>query len=269
MQNKANFLKEQMNVSFFYTKDYENTIVYRVQKNKPKQTQFQIGRQTTEYRRQSTVIRHRPSVLYRRERREKWNVSHSSSDFYYRTMRKSRAQIYDELLVIKCQQGDREAFEELVSRWQKRLWHYAFKVTASESAAWDIVQETWFGIIKGIRKLEDVSVFPRWAFRIANNKCSDWLRRQRQQHRLNNELTKQTENESDKKQDGDEKAESLRAAVEKLSPDRRALLTLRYHEGFDIGQIAEILNVPEGTVKSRLHRTLNQLRKIVERYDNG
>jgi len=184
-------------------------------------------------------------------------------------MRKSRSQIYDELLVIKCQQGDKEAFDELVCRWQKRLWHYAFKVTGSESAAWDIVQETWYGIIKGIRKLEDVSVFPRWAFRIVNNKCADWGRGQQQQQQLSNELTKRTKNESEKKQNGNEKTESLWASFKKLSPDRRALLTLRYHEGFDVGQIAEILGVPEGTVKSRLNRTLNQLRQIVERYDNG
>ncbi len=184
-------------------------------------------------------------------------------------MQKSRAQIYDELLVIKCRQGNKDAFDELVGRWQKRLWHYALKVTGSESAAWDIVQETWYGIIKGIRKLEDVSVFPRWAFRIANNKCTDWLRGQRRQQQLNKELTKRTKNESDKKQNSDEKTESLRTAIEKLSPDRRALLTLRYHEGFDINHIAEITGLPQGTVKSRLHRTLDQLRQIVERYQNG
>jgi len=184
-------------------------------------------------------------------------------------MKKSREQIYDELLVIKCRQADKDAFGELVGRWQKRLWHYAFKVTGSESAAWDIVQETWYGVIKGIRKLEDVSVFPRWAFRIANNKCADWLRRQRLQNQLNNELTKQTQSEPGKKQNGDEKTEPLRAAIEKLPPDRRALLILRYHEDFDTGQIAEILGIPEGTVKSRLHRTLDQLRQSMGRYQNG
>jgi len=180
-------------------------------------------------------------------------------------MRKSRSQIYDELLVIKCRQGDKAAFDELVGRWQKRLWHYACRVTGSESAAWDVVQETWFGIIKGIRKLDDVSVFPRWAFRIVNNKCVDWGRRQRRQGRLNNELTKQSRNESDEKQNGDEKNESLQAAIEKLSPERRALLALRYSEGFDVSQIAEILRIPEGTVKSRLHRTINELRQLMER----
>jgi len=196
---------------------------------------------------------------------EKRNVSGGSSDLYYRTMRKSRDQIHDELLVIRCQQGDKEAFDELVGRWQKRLWNYAFKVTGSESAAWDIVQETWYSIVKGIRKLSDVSVFPRWAFRIANNKCIDRLRKRQLQSRLNGQLVEHAQRQPDENRGSDGKTESLMAAVEKLSPDRRALLTLRYHEGFDIGQIAEILDVPEGTVKSRLHRTVNELRQLVER----
>ena len=184
-------------------------------------------------------------------------------------MKKSRAQLYDELLVIKCKQADKDAFNELVGRWQKRLWYYAFKVIGSESAAWDVVQETWYGIIKGIRKLEDVSVFPQWAFRIANNKCADWLRRQHQLQKLNNELTKNIRDEASQKQNYSEKTESLRSAIERLSPDSRALLTLRYHEGFVVSQIAEILRIPEGTVKSRLHRTLDQLRQIVGHYQNG
>jgi RNA polymerase sigma-70 factor (ECF subfamily) len=178
-------------------------------------------------------------------------------------MQKSRAQIYNELLVLKCQQGSKDAFDELVERWQKRLWHYAFQLTGSDAAAWDIVQEAWVGIINGIRKLGDTAVFPRWAFRILNNKCADWLRKQHLQSRLSDQLANQTQDESDEKQNGSEKAESLQAAVEKLSPQRRALLALRYREGFDISQIAEILCIPEGTVKSRLHRTLERLRQVM------
>jgi len=184
-------------------------------------------------------------------------------------MRKSRAQIYDELLVIKCQQGDREAFNELVGRWQKRLWHYAYRLTGSEPSAWDIVQETWFAIVKGLAKLDDSAIFPAWAFRILNNKCADWLRARHLQSRLNDQLAEQAQEEPDNGQDDSEKAESLRQAVQRLSPDSRALLELRYHEGFDIAQIAKIMGVPEGTVKSRLHRTLEQLRQIVERFENG
>jgi RNA polymerase sigma-70 factor (ECF subfamily) len=186
-------------------------------------------------------------------------------------MAKSREQIYDELLVLKSQQGDREAFAQLVDRWQRRLWHYAFQVTGSEPAAWDVVQETWLAVIKGIRKLDDVAVFPKWTFRILNNKCVDWLRKQHQQFRLTDELAKQTQNGSDKEwnSSGSEKTESLYAAVEKLPPERRILLTLRYCEGFDIDQIAEIIGIPEGTVKSQIHRTLNRLRQMAKGYQNG
>jgi len=178
-------------------------------------------------------------------------------------MRKSRAQIYDELLVLKCQQGDRDAFDELVSRWQKRFWHYVYQVTGSETVAWDIVQEAWIGIIKGIRKLDDVAVFPRWAFRILNNKCADWLRKKHLHSQLDNGLLKQAQNKLNKGKQSDERVDSLQTAIEKLSPECRALLTLRYREDFDISQIAEILAVPEGTVKSRLHRTVEKLRQIM------
>jgi len=187
----------------------------------------------------------------------------------FRIMPKSRDQIYDELLVLKCQQGSKDAFEELVERWQKRLWHYAFHVTGSESAAWDVVQEAWFAIIMGLSKLQDAAVFPSWAFRILNNKCADWLRKQHLQSRLNNELAKQAKNEPDKNQNSSEESESLRAAIAKLPPDSRALLTLRYYEGFDMGHIAEILDIAEGTVKSRLHRMLERLRRLIGQKQNG
>jgi len=183
-------------------------------------------------------------------------------------MRKSRAQIYDELLVLKCQAGEKDAFEELVKRWEKRLWYYAFRVTCSEPAAWDILQETWLAIIKGIRKLEDVAVFPKWAFRIASNKCTDWLRRQHLQSRFESEFLEQMQNESDVAQNIDNKTELLRSAVAKLSFNQRAMLMLRYNEGFEIAQIADILSIPEGTVKSRIHRAINQLRQMVEHQKN-
>jgi RNA polymerase sigma-70 factor (ECF subfamily) len=178
-------------------------------------------------------------------------------------MAKSRAQIIDELLAIKCQQGDKEAFDELVGRWQERLWHYAFQVTGSDAAAWDIVQETWIGIINGIRKLEDVAAFPHWLFRIVNNKCADWLRKEQLQSRLDNELVRQSQNQSHEARNVDERIEFVRTAIGRLAADQRALLTLRYREGFNIAQIAEILRIPEGTVKSRLHRTVARLRQAM------
>ncbi len=248
MPNKANFQKSQMFITASVTMNCNEKCIMDTWS---KQTQS------------------KPNLtFYRRGFVKRWNLFCGSSDFYNRTMRKNRDQIYDELLILKCQAGEKAAFEELVERWEKRLWHYAYKVTGSDLAAWDIVQETWVGIIKGIRKLADAAVFPSWAFRILNNKCADWLRKCHLQSKLDSELSKGAQDEFDIKQDIDIKAELLPAAVMKLSPEQRVLLMLRYHEGFDIGDIAEILDVPEGTVKSRLHRTLNQLREMVERTHN-
>jgi len=178
-------------------------------------------------------------------------------------MRNRRNEIYNELLVIKCKQGDGEAFDELVGLWQKRLWHYAFRVTGSESSAWDVLQETWYAVIKGLSGLKDVASFPAWIFRILNNKCNDWLRKQQRSTELKGDLEQQSRNNSGYVDN--EKADFLNTAIAKLSADHRVLLALRYREDFDISQIAEVLNIPEGTVKSRLHRTIEKLRQLMER----
>jgi RNA polymerase sigma-70 factor, ECF subfamily len=260
MRNKPNFPKSQMFIKVVSTTNYNEKWTMDTWS---KQTQTNPILPAPLFRVSFTLMGSASGGGVKR-----WNLFYGSSDFYNRIMRKSRDQIYDELLILKCQAGEKAALEELVERWEKRLWHYAYKVTGSDSAAWDIVQETWVGIIKGIRKLGDAAVFPQWAFRILNNKCADWLRKRHLQSKLDRELPKGAQNESDARQNIDIKSESLYAAIIKLSSEQRGLLMLRYHEDFDIGQIAEILGVPGGTVKSRLHRALNQLRQMVERHQN-
>jgi len=70
-------------------------------------------------------------------------------------MQPAREQIIDQLLVTDAQDGDAGAMEKLVSRWQKRLWQHAFRLTSDSQAAWDVTQQSWLGIIKGLRKLHD------------------------------------------------------------------------------------------------------------------
>lgn len=68
---------------------------------------------------------------------------------------RSVEQLVDEILVMDCQSGSVKALEILVSRWQKRLWRYAYNLTGDSEMAWDITQESWLGIIKGLRRLHD------------------------------------------------------------------------------------------------------------------
>ena len=86
-------------------------------------------------------------------------------------------QLVDEILVMDCQSGSVKALDILVSRWQKRLWCYAYNLTGNSEAAWDITQESWLGIIKGLRKLHDPAKFRSWAYRITTNKSIDWMKK--------------------------------------------------------------------------------------------
>lgn len=177
-----------------------------------------------------------------------------------------REHILDELLVLRCQEGRREAFEKLVARWQKRLWHHAFRLVGREDAAWDVLQDAWVAVTRSIRALADPRSFRRWAYTIVTRSAADW---QRRNHK----------HESGRERDGDAvrdvpagEAEGdagpvdlVREGLSRLSGERRALLSLRYFEDFDLWEIAEILGVPEGTVKSRLFHARQKLKEIMEK----
>lgn len=172
---------------------------------------------------------------------------------------KNREQIIEELLVLRCQDGDGPAFGELVDRWQERLWRHARLLTGDDDAAWDVVQETWVAIVKGISRLQDAGAFPKWAHKIVNAKSVDWIRKRQSQRKLSDNLA--LESASD--QIGNEQ-DHLRAALARLPVEQRSLLSLHYAEGYGMSEIAEIIGIPEGTVKSRLYNAREQLRKLME-----
>ncbi len=183
-------------------------------------------------------------------------------------MAKTSKQIYDQLLVLKSQAGDRQAFEELVSRWQPRLWRHAYQLTESRDAAWDVVQDSWAHIIRGMWRLQDAAAFPCWAFRIVSNKSADWVRKEQRRRWVSEELAQDTRERETGADGSPEGCDSLREALKRLPGDRRALLSLRYVEEFSIGEIAETLSIPEGTVKSRLHQARLELKQLMEKGSN-
>ncbi len=172
--------------------------------------------------------------------------------------------IYDELLVLRCQEGDSKAFEELVGRWQPRLWRYARQFTGDHDAAWDSVQNTWIAIIGAIERLEDPARFRQWAYRIVSHKCADWRRRQKREQNLSQKHAEQTSRLFNQRDVQDE-TDRVHRGLAQLPDDVRALLTLRYLEDFSTAEIAEILSIPQGTVKSRLWHARNRLKDILQR----
>jgi RNA polymerase sigma-70 factor (ECF subfamily) len=193
------------------------------------------------------------------------NGSLPSNDLQVGKHMKSQEQLYDELLVLRCQHHDAAAFDELVRRWQQRLWRYAYHRTGREDIAWDMVQETWVAVVKGILRLEDVASFPRWIYRILNNRCADATRKQVRERQLQQRIANDASNACMLEPNGKKSTGALQALIERLPPDQRALLVLRYAEGFDIREIAMVLDIPEGTVKSRLFHAKQKLKEGLER----
>jgi RNA polymerase sigma-70 factor (ECF subfamily) len=159
-------------------------------------------------------------------------------------------QIVDEILVLDCQSGRSAALDVLVGRWQPRLWRYARRLTGDPEAAWEVTQDSWLGIVRGIRRLNDPARFRPWAYRIVTNKTNDWIKR-KSKHPL-----PQTDEHLDRPapdpRPANDTAADLQAILHRLGERSRTVLTLYYLEQFDVAEIARILHVPAGTVKSRL-----------------
>jgi len=177
-------------------------------------------------------------------------------------MRNRSRQIADEWLVLRSQDGDARAFEVLVSRWQDRLWRHARRLIRDDAAAWDVVQDAWMSVLKGLRRLDDPGAFAGWAYRIVTFKCVDHLRREERRKKVEN---RHPMPETYPAQEEDNDVEVLRIALGDLSVEQRAVLSLHYREELGVERIAEILGIPLGTVKSRLHRARATLKEKIER----
>ncbi len=172
--------------------------------------------------------------------------------------------IEDEFLVLAAQDGDGAAFDRLVRRWDAPLRRYAARLTGRADAAADAVQETWLAVARGIRRLDDPARFRAWAFRIAHHKCADWAASRRRERDVLAAASAPAL-ESEPPADKDDDIAVLRREIDRLPAESRAVLALHYLEGFSLAEIAEVLSIPTGTVKSRLHHARERLRERLER----
>ncbi len=165
-------------------------------------------------------------------------------------------QLVDELLVIDAQRGRVQAMEILVSRWQKRLWRYASRITGDSEAAWDVTQEAWLGIVRGIGRLSDPARFGPWAFQIVTNKARDRIKRNARARRNPSKSPIEHPRLDDRTSD------DLHAILKRLPAKSRTILTLYYLEEFALSDVARILCIPKGTAKSRLHTARTQFKQL-------
>lgn len=164
----------------------------------------------------------------------------------------------EELLVLASQAGDREAFARLAALWHPRLLAVARACSPSEERAQDAAQAAWLAIVRGLPRLASPTAFGAWAARIVRNQAANQARRSSTRRKLDPELPAPSAPAPPPRDPG------LERALGALSAEHRAVIDLFYGADLGVAEIAALLDVPPGTVKSRLHHARLQLRSLME-----
>lgn len=167
-------------------------------------------------------------------------------------------EVEDPDLVARARRGDVDAFNVLVSRWEKRIFNYLFRLVGDREAALDLSQEVFLKAYLGLRKLHDGARFAPWLFRIAHNEAFSLLRRRKF------EPGPETEPAPDRPVAAllpVELSLAVEQALARLSDYQREAVLLKIFQGFKFEEMAEILSCPVSTVKSRLYAALDVLKE--------
>ena len=158
----------------------------------------------------------------------------------------------------RARRGDREAAAALFRRYWRDAWRSAYAITGRQSLADDVAADGFERAFAALARFDDRRPFGPWLHRIVANRALDLLRAER---RLSDEELPDTPDHAPAHAAGDR---SLLGAVAELSVERRVVVVLRYGVGMTPKQIADALDLPVGTVNSRLARSLEQLRASLE-----
>jgi RNA polymerase sigma-70 factor, ECF subfamily len=166
-------------------------------------------------------------------------------------------EIEDLDLIAKARRGDVEAYNLLVSRWEKRVFNYLLRLVSNREDALDVSQETFLKAYQNLRKLDDPARFPAWLFRIAHNEAFSLLRRRKPETELAGEPRPRN---TGGRLLPVELSLAVESALKRLNEDQREAVLLKIYQGFKFEEMAEILECPVSTVKSRLYTALELLK---------
>jgi RNA polymerase sigma-70 factor, ECF subfamily len=179
---------------------------------------------------------------------------------------------------MRLRSGDAEVLAQLVERYQHRLYRYLLRLVSRPSTAEDLFQQTWLRVMERIKYYDPRRSFEGWLFAVAHNLAIDYLRR-RQPESLDEPLpsgeTQSDLTRSDKPGAlellmSKERSGLVLEAVSELPLAFREVISLRFEEEMKLEEIATVLSLPMGTVKTRLHRALKALRQILgKKLDSG
>ena len=176
----------------------------------------------------------------------------------------------DEELVARSRSGDLESFNQLVVRWERPIYALAYRVIGREEDARDVCQETFLRAFRALGGFRGQAKFSSWLYRITLNLCRDWIRRERRAPIVQApegvdlielagqpEAAESVEDLVSRRQLGRVVARAMQA----LSDEQRAAIILKEYHGLTFQEIADLLDCPLSTVKTRLYQGLSVLRR--------
>ena len=179
-------------------------------------------------------------------------------------MKRTSEKIRDELILLRCKGGDRDALNDLIGVYERRLFYFIRRFVDSEEDAWDLLQEVWIRAYRNIRKVHSGDVLAAWLYRIARNVAISLLRKQKRNFALKEEIASLDDPDDKDPSFTSEDAERIHHALDLLPLLQREVITLFFLEEMKLSEVAEIVDAPVGTVKSRLYYAKRALRDILE-----
>lgn len=168
-------------------------------------------------------------------------------------------------IITQIKNGDEQAFAELIEQYKMPIYKTAKSILKDEDDVCDAIQDTALSIYKNIPNLKNEEYFKIWVIRITINKCYDILKK----HKLNNEkMLKAQEDVSELHTNFDNNVilqTDLQTTLELLEEDLKIVTVLYYYNDLSISEISDILNIPKGTVKSRVFRAREKLYEILSK----
>lgn len=186
---------------------------------------------------------------------------------------------HSDALIARARTGDQSAQGRLVQLWYKRIYNFGYKFFMDHDMAMEVSQRTFISMCKNLSSLQEVARFKPWLYKIAVNYCREEARKKKNNRSLSFDMVWNHDAEESPKWESSgqrhhnperqlqqrELADILQTALGELSDEQREVVIMKEYEGLKFREIADILNISENTVKSRMYYGLDGLKKILEK----